>query len=217
MARGRELPGWAFRAAVWAIEALLRTARVSVLGSEHVDPMDRAGDPYVVVFWHSRLLPIAFAYRGTGIATLVSRSRDGRMIAAVAERWGYRVERGSSSRGGTAGLRAVVRHLRARRRVALTPDGPRGPARVMKPGPLQAARLTGAPVVPVGVSAHPAWRARSWDRFLVPLPFARVLIRFGAPLPVPADATDEDLERLRALLEADLNELADRVDEEARA
>lgn len=201
---------------MWTLEALLRTARVTVLGSEHVEAMDRAGDPYVAVFWHSRLLPIAFAYRDTGIATLISRSRDGRLIAEVAERWGYRVERGSSSRGGTAGLRAVVRHLRARRRVALTPDGPRGPARVMKAGPLRAARLTGAPVVPVAVSAHPAWRADSWDRFLVPLPFARVLIRFGPPVPVPPDTPDDELERMRVRLEADLNELVDRVDEDAR-
>lgn len=201
---------------MWTLEALLRTARVTVLGSEHVEAMDRAGDPYVAVFWHSRLLPIAFAYRDTGIATLISRSRDGRLIAEVAERWGYRVERGSSSRGGTAGLRAVVRHLRARRRVALTPDGPRGPARVMKAGPLRAARLTGAPVVPVAVSAHPAWRAGSWDRFLVPLPFARVLIRFGPPVPVPPDTPDDELERMRVRLEADLNELVDRVDEDAR-
>ncbi len=211
-----DLPPWAFRGALKALEGVLWTTRVRVSGGEHVEPLDRAGEPYVAVFWHARLLPIAFAYRGTGIATLISRSRDGRLIARVAERWGYRVERGSSSRGGTAGLRAVVRHLQARRRVALTPDGPRGPARVMKAGPLQAARLTGAPVVPVGVAAHPAWRAGSWDRFLVPLPFARVVIRFGPPTPVPPDTSDAELERLRVSLERQLNALVDRADEEAR-
>ncbi|HUG02241.1 MAG TPA: lysophospholipid acyltransferase family protein [Longimicrobiales bacterium] len=216
MARKRRVPAWAFRAAVWALEALLRTMRVRVVGSEHVEPMDQAKDPYVAVFWHSRLLPVAFAYRGSDVATLISRSRDGEMIAGVAARWGYRVERGSSSRGGGEGLRAVVRHLQARRRVALTPDGPRGPARVMKAGPLQAARLTGAPVVPVAVAADRAWRAGSWDRFMVPKPFARVLIRFGEPVFVAPDAPPDELERLRVRLEEGLNDLVDRADDDVR-
>jgi lysophospholipid acyltransferase (LPLAT)-like uncharacterized protein len=207
---------WVQRVGVPVLEAWLRTVRVDVQGNAEVDALDRAGRPYVAVLWHGRLLPLAYAYRGSGVATLISRSGDGRLIADVASRWGYRVERGSSSRGGTAGLRAVVRQLQAGRRVALTPDGPRGPARVMKAGPLQAARLTGAPVVPVAVAASPAWRAGSWDAFQVPLPFARVIVRFGEPLAVPPDADDARRETLRLDLEGALNALVDAADADVR-
>ncbi len=216
MGRRRGVPPWLERAGVSLLEAVLRTVRVDLERGEEVAAYDRAGRPYLAVFWHARLLPLAWAYRGSGIATLISRSRDGRLIADVASRWGYRVERGSSSRGGSAGLRAIVRHLQAGRRVALTPDGPRGPARVMKAGPLRAARLTGAPLVPVAVAASRAWRAGSWDRFLVPLPFARVLVRFGPSLAVPPDADAQALEALRGRLERDLNELVDAADADVR-
>lgn len=212
----RWLSPWLERAGVALLETVLRTVRVEREGGDEVTALERAGLPYVAVFWHARLLPLAWAYRGSDIATLVSRSRDGRLIADVASRWGYRVERGSSSRGGTAGLRAIVRHLQAGRRVALTPDGPRGPARVMKAGPLQAARLTGAPLVPVAVAASRAWRAGSWDRFLVPLPFARVVVRFGPALAVPPDADGEAIEALRRRLERDLNALVDATDTDVR-
>lgn len=206
------VPEWAYHGGIRVAEALLSTTRVREDGRDEVDALERAGEPYVAVFWHGRLLPLAYAYRGSDVATLVSRSRDGRRIASVARRWGYRVELGSSSRGGTAGLRAIVRHLQAGRRVALTPDGPRGPARVMKAGPLQAARLTGAPVVPVAISASRAVHARSWDSFMVPWPFSRVLIRFGRAVRVPANASDQELERMRAELEADLRRLETEAD-----
>lgn len=198
------------------LETVLRTVRVDRQGGDEVAALERAGRPYVAVFWHARLLPLAWAYRGSDVATLVSRSRDGRLIADVASRWGYRVERGSSSRGGTAGLRAIVRHLQAGRRVALTPDGPRGPARVMKAGPLQAARLTGAPLVPIAIAASRAWHAGSWDRFLVPLPFARVVVRFGPALAVPPDADGAAIEALRRRLERELNALVDATDADVR-
>jgi lysophospholipid acyltransferase (LPLAT)-like uncharacterized protein len=213
------LPGlakWGPRAGAVLLEALLRTVRVEIRPSRGLTRLDEAEEPYICVFWHGRLLPLAYAYRGSGVATLISRSRDGRAIADVASRWGYRIERGSSSRGGSTGLRGVVRHLEAGRRVALTPDGPRGPARVMKPGPLLAARLTGAPVVPVGIAASRAWHVGSWDGFMVPQPFARVLIQFGEPLSVPADASDGQLEDLRVRLEGVLNELVDRTDADVR-
>ncbi|MEN8374424.1 MAG: lysophospholipid acyltransferase family protein [Gemmatimonadota bacterium] len=213
------LPGlakWGPPAGALLLEALLSTVRVEIRPSPGMTRLDEAEEPYVVVFWHGRLLPLAYAYRGSGVATLISRSRDGRAIAEVASRWGYRIERGSSSRGGSMGLRGVVRHLEAGRRVALTPDGPRGPARVMKLGPLLAARLTGAPIVPIGIAANRAWHVGSWDRFMLPQPFARVLIQFGEPLRVPADASDAQVESLRERLEGALNELVDRTDADVR-
>jgi lysophospholipid acyltransferase (LPLAT)-like uncharacterized protein len=118
------------------------------------------------------------------MALLISRHRDGGYLAALSERWGYRVVRGSSRRGGEVGLLGLVRYLRQGAEVALTPDGPRGPAERMKPGAVAAAQHAGALVIAAGARASSAWWIQSWDRFCVPRPFARVEIAYSAPFAV---------------------------------
>src|SRR6266566_3522657 len=114
-------------------------------------------------------------------ALLISRHRDGSYLAELSERWGYRVVRGSSKRGGDVGLLGLVRYLRQGGEVALTPDGPRGPAERMKPGALAAAQHANALVIAAGARASSAWWIESWDRFCLPRPFARVDVVYGAP------------------------------------
>lgn len=189
---------------------LLRTARWSAEGEEHHDP--EADAPVVYVVWHGRLLPAAFYHRGLGMAALISRSADGEYIARVVSRWGFIPVRGSSSKGGSQGLRELVRLARAGRSIVLTPDGPRGPRQRMKPGALLAAQLTGLPVVPVSAGADRAWWFEGWDRFLVPQPFAQVRVAYGAPQDVPRDAGIGGLGAASARLEAALNRLTEQVD-----
>jgi lysophospholipid acyltransferase (LPLAT)-like uncharacterized protein len=113
---------------------------------------------------------------------LISRHRDGQHLATLAERWGYRFVRGSSRRGGEAGLLGVVRAVKAGHIVALTPDGPRGPAERVKPGIVAAAQHAGVPIIPASARPSGAWWLQSWDRFCIPKPFARIDVVYGPPI-----------------------------------
>jgi lysophospholipid acyltransferase (LPLAT)-like uncharacterized protein len=186
------------RVAAGALRLLGATWRIAVEGES---PLDR-GVPAVGALWHRDLLVAAFLFRDRGIRVAVSRSRDGDRIAAVLTRLGFAAPaRGSSTRGGSAALRGLLQALAEGRSAAVTTDGPRGPARRSKPGVVALAARSGAAIAPVGVTAHPALSFGSWDRMLLPLPFARVVCRFGELLPVPAPA--EAPERARLLAELD--------------
>lgn len=155
----------------------------------------------IFAFWHSRLLALAYAHRGRGAAILVSRHRDGELIARVAEHLGYVAARGSSTRGGEEGLREMIEWARRGRLLGFTPDGPRGPAERVKDGLVYLASRTGLPVVPAAASAAPVWRLRSWDGFQVPRPFAKVAIGYAAEIVVPADLDRDGLEAWRVRIE----------------
>ena len=140
------------------------------------------GERFVYACWHSALLVLAVLHRNEGVAVLVSRHRDGELITRVLERLGFVAARGSSTRGGEAGVRGMLAWADQGRQLAITPDGPRGPAEQVKDGALYLAERTSRRVVPVAMAARPVRALRSWDRFRVPWPFARVLVAHGAPL-----------------------------------
>lgn len=208
------MSAWKYRAAGVAgdlvLGTLLRTARWSLHGLEHHDPA-RDG-PVVYVVWHGRLLPAAFYHRHRGLAALISLSVDGEYIARVVKRWGFVAVRGSSSRGGDAGLRDLVSKARNGHSIVFTPDGPRGPFHTMKPGALRAAQLTGLPIVPVSAAADRGWWFGSWDRFLVPKPFARIRVAYGPKHVVPADAEGDAFADATTRLERALNDLTEELD-----
>ena len=171
--------------AAGGVRLLAATWRFRVRGWEHVAAARATGRPIVYILWHSRILPLLYHRRDEGMALLISRHRDGGYLAELSERWGYRVVRGSSRRGGDVGLLGLVRYLRSGAEVALTPDGPRGPAERMKPGALTAVQHAGALVIAAGARASSAWWIESWDRFCLPRPFARVDVAYSEPLAVP--------------------------------
>lgn len=187
----------------WCATALARSWRLEVRGEEHLRGLHAAGAPLVYAVWHGLLLVPLWHRRGRGIALLVSGHRDGTRLAGAARRWGYRIVSGSSTRGGVAGLKAVVRDLAQGGEAAFTPDGPRGPARVAKGGAVAAAQHGGAFLVPVAAAASAAWRAGSWDSFMVPRPFSRVRIVYGEPFRVARGAGG--LTEGRRRLEAELH------------
>jgi len=180
--------GWAEPLAAPVGGGLLRvlaaTWRIRERGAEHARAFREERRPCVAVLWHSRLLPLLYYHRHQGIVLLISRHRDGGYLAALAQRWGYQAVRGSSRRGGDVGLLGVVRSLEQGARVAVTPDGPRGPAEVVKAGAVAAAQHAGVPIVALGAQASAEWRLNSWDRFSVPRPFAEIEVVYGAPLEV---------------------------------
>jgi lysophospholipid acyltransferase (LPLAT)-like uncharacterized protein len=132
------------------------------------------------------MLPLLLQHRGEGITVLISEHRDGELITQVAERLGLRAVRGSTTRGASRALLAMTRLLGEGAELAITPDGPRGPARTFAPGALIVAHRSGVPIIPIGVAASRAWRLKSWDTFLIPKPFAAISIVYGEPQHVDA-------------------------------
>lgn len=173
------------------LDALMATTRIETINEEAYRTHHRAGQPVLFALWHGRLLPPTYLHRGQGIVTLASQSADGEYITRVLHRWKFHVVRGSSSRGGDTALRELVRLARAGRSIAITSDGPRGPRERLKFGVLHMAQLSGAPLVPVGSAASSAWWFESWDRFLVPRPFAKLRVAYGDAVFIPRD-TDSD-------------------------
>lgn len=194
--------------AALAARMLLRTCRVVVVeGQEHqAEALSRSGGAAIYATWHQRMSYFARYFRGHEIAILVSGSRDGEFAARIASRLGFDTVRGSSTRGGTRALRETIRRVRAGGRIGFLADGPQGPARVAKLGPLFVARDTHAPVLPVVWGVDRAWVFNSWDRFLVPKPLARIALRFAAPIWIPRRTEMDGLEAFRVILEQRLNQ-----------
>jgi lysophospholipid acyltransferase (LPLAT)-like uncharacterized protein len=164
--------------------------------------------------WHRGLLVMAHYFRDRDVVVMVSRSRDGDLINAVLRRLGYaQSPRGSSSRGGAAGLRGQIQRVREGRYGGVLCDGPRGPARRLQPGVLVLARQTQLPIQTVAFSGKPCIRFGSWDRVVLPWPFARVRCLYGRTFAPPKPGDDAGFERLRREVEAELNRITHAVDE----
>jgi lysophospholipid acyltransferase (LPLAT)-like uncharacterized protein len=191
--------------------ALYSTLKFDVVGRDNQQRWE-AGEPVVFVTWHGRILPLLYLYRGRGLVMLVSQHRDGEYLTRLGQGLGYGAVRGSSTHGGYPALRQLVRELRSGRSLAITPDGPQGPREHFKPGALQAARITGAPVIPVMAGADRAWWVEGWDRFLVPKPFARVKVRVGEPWRISRQRSLTAVEQDAGKLEAYMRKLKAEVD-----
>ena len=173
---------------------------------------DRAGivgrpvtEDYVGALWHNRLLVFPLILRRFfpqrhGVA-LISASRDGDLLADAVQRFGYDVVRGSSSRLGASAILQLTQVLASGRDVVITPDGPRGPAYELGPGIIFLAQKSGAPVLPINLEYSRCWRLGSWDRFIVPWPFAKVRVLINRPHRVGPTATPEEFEAERLALQ----------------
>jgi lysophospholipid acyltransferase (LPLAT)-like uncharacterized protein len=137
------------------------------------------------------MLPLLWHHRNEGVAVVVSEHSDGEIIARILEWMGYRLIRGSTSKGADRALLGIVRTLKDGYDVAITPDGPRGPARKFAPGAVVAANRAGAPIVPALAHVDRAWKLSSWDGFIIPKPFARITVAYGPPARVEAPTTRE--------------------------
>ncbi len=196
---------WIVRAGVAVIRLLAMTWRMRPVNDEGLRSARASGQRVIFTLWHGELLPLLWHHRKEGVAVVISEHRDGEIIAQIAERLGYTTVRGSSSRGGGRALIGLMRAVEAGRDGAVTPDGPRGPAHVFAPGAAIASQRTGVPLLPIRASASRAWRLKSWDRFLVPKPFATVRVTYGPLTAVDAASPREAAEqapRLQAVLDA---------------
>ena len=201
--RFADLSGYSFRqrlairAADLAFYTLIRlvgaTLRFRVEGGEHWEEAVRDGRLPIYTFWHDRIFPGTYFFRGRGIVIMTSRSFDGEYIARFIQRLGYGAVRGSSTRGAVGALVELARLVRRGCPAGFSIDGPRGPRHLAKMGALLLAKKTGQPVLPFGVNAERFWRLPSWDRLQIPKPFSRVVVRFAPPILVPPDADEEAL------------------------
>jgi lysophospholipid acyltransferase (LPLAT)-like uncharacterized protein len=193
------------------IAAMMRflhwTCHFTTLGQEHEDFMRTWAGPKIATCWHFAFPTVIYLYRDLNIVTMVSRSRDGELAARVVERLGVRCFRGSPGKGGSAALKGLIDELASSYGGGFIADGSQGPARIAQKGILLLGRYSGAPILPVSMSAAPCWRFRSWDRTVLAKPFAHIVVAFGQPLHVERDASAERLEELRLELETSLNKL----------
>ncbi|MDZ4774032.1 MAG: lysophospholipid acyltransferase family protein [Planctomycetota bacterium] len=191
------------RFGVLAIALMSKTWRARWDGLENLEAARGAGGGHLITLWHGRMLVPMAHHENKGWVVLVSQSGDGDTVAPILQRYGFGVIRGSASRGGARALREMLTLLESGSVLVLTPDGPRGPMHAMNPGVVWLARATGYAVVPAGFVADRAWRMKSWDRFTIPKPFARVSFVYGKPIRVDRESTTAELEaRSREIADA---------------
>ena len=195
------------------IRLIRKLGRWSTEGTDIPKKLLDANQPFLVAFWHGRLLMMseAWPYKTT-FNMVVSEHRDGQLIARTIGHLGFGSILGSSTKGGSTVVRSVLRALRAGECVGLTPDGPQGPRMRVSLGIIQLARISGVPIVPIAFAARPSKLINSWDRLLVPLPFCRGIIRWGKPLEVSHDADDAAVQEAARQLEDRLNDLVHDLD-----
>jgi lysophospholipid acyltransferase (LPLAT)-like uncharacterized protein len=199
-------------AGYWFIRIIGPTLRVSVSREEGAQQtIDQR--PLIASFWHACMIPATYICRNIGVRVMSSNSYDGEYMGRIIRRFGFVAVKGSSSRDAVRALLGLRRALEEGWTVAFTLDGPRGPRYKVKPGPVALARSSRVPLSTFHIAVDRAWVLNTWDRLIIPKPFSRVLMRFGKLIPVPSDASDEEIERYQQELQGSL----DRVREFAEA
>jgi len=208
----------------WAIRVLGASCRYRIVdGADRLQKLLGQPGPVLLVIWHERAVLSAcylsgpFIRKRLDLALMISQSQDGEIVSHIMRPWKkVRSARGSATRGGRAALREMHRVM-TRNQIPglLAPDGPHGPAREFKLGAAVLAQMAKAPVLPIAIAPDRCFRLRSWDRLIVPMPFARVRVAFGAPIEVPRGISVDELEQKRAQLEEALDEVTRRAESEA--
>ncbi len=191
--------------AYWSIRLIFLTMRVEYHGDGPCREHLGRGGNIILAFWHGQLLMMPYSYFGTkGITILVSHHSDGELIARTVSRFGIKSVRGSSSRGWFGGFKSMLKRAREGRDIAITPDGPRGPAHEAQTGVIQLASKTGLPIIPVAFGASKKKIFNSWDSFMAPRLFSRGAFVYGEPIFIKkrlnSEATGEAAKRLQKTL-----------------
>ncbi len=209
------MPAWTFDLLAAAVPAvaphvvrgLMSTCSFRILGEEVKRKYVDGDGPFIGCVWHKDFLFALDFFRRRKIVVMVSRSKDGELVARALHRLGYRTVRGSSSAGGREALNELSDLVRQGWGSAIIADGPRGPAREAKIGVVLAARASGAPLLTWGCHAEPSIHLKNWDRTMIPKPGARITLAFGKPILVPHDVDREECERIRTSVDERMAEL----------
>jgi lysophospholipid acyltransferase (LPLAT)-like uncharacterized protein len=183
--------------------------RIRTVDREFLESARRLSEQVIFAFWHGRLLPLTYTHRGRAIQVLVSEHSDGELMGQTIRKLGFGHIRGSSTRGGARAIFKLVKKIEQGFDLGITVDGPRGPKFVVKAGPVEIAKLSGAPIVPLTTSSAWPWVFNSWDAFEVPKPLSKVTVRYGEPVVVPPDADPQTIEECRRLVEERLRSITE--------
>lgn len=206
--------GWKKRLALAVFPPLLSVVlrllflsyRLREHGKEHVEKMQQEGMPVVCTMWHYSVVTIIHGVGLFPFSLMISSSNDGDILAATLQRFGFSVVRGSTHSRGAAAARELIREMRKGQSAGIIADGSQGPAMVAQAGPLLLAAKTGRVVFPVLLSASSYFAFHSWDRMIIPKPFAKVDVVYGAPIYLPEGLKAHDLEAYRVELERHMTE-----------
>jgi lysophospholipid acyltransferase (LPLAT)-like uncharacterized protein len=190
------------------IKIISWTYKIRVMNLDIEKDILKRGHIPIYASWHQRFFPgIVFFATRKPISIMISQSRDGELISKIVNVLGWHPVRGSSSKGGGQALRDIKKLVRKGYKIAHIVDGPRGPLGVVKPGLLVIAQASGMPIVPTITSAEKKWVFNSWDRFMVPKPFSRVIIRFSDEIHIPRKLQEDDFEKKRSSIQEALKKL----------
>ncbi len=195
--------------AYYFLRVYLFFLRIGVIGEDMALQYVADDGRVIIALWHQRFLPaLAYASRLRKFkpCVMISQSEDGDLIAPLAKRLGIEPVRGSSSKGGKKALATILKALNKNPVAVHIVDGPKGPKGVVKPGLIKMAQISGATIIPFFASTEKAWAIKSWDRFLIPKPFSKVMLRWGEPFFVPRHVDAEAFETLRKDIEDKLAE-----------
>jgi len=214
ISRNNALRGFACLLGSLYIRFIHASGQWRIENQEIPDKLIADGRTFITCFWHGRLMMMSYAWPyEPAFHMLISSHADGQLIAKTIHRLGFKTLVGSTKHGGSAVLRAMVRTLNDGGYVGITPDGPRGPRMQASSGAIALAKLSGAPILPISYSAT-AWKMfKSWDRFVLPRPFAKGVFIWGEPIAIANEADDDALEAARLKLEAALNHLTKQADD----
>jgi lysophospholipid acyltransferase (LPLAT)-like uncharacterized protein len=190
-----------------SLDALCKSLRVSYRNKKIIDDLKKKNQNYVLAFWHSTMIVSWYLHKNNGFAALTSKSKDGDLLAKQLKHWKYKVVRGSSSKGGDVALEMMVDHAKNNYSIAITPDGPRGPANKFKAGAVITAKKSGVPLVLMGVGVKAKTRLNSWDKFQIPNPLSRINIIYSDPIYVDKKLSYEETSKVIEDCEKRSNEL----------
>lgn len=179
----------------WALSLLCRSLRFKVKNGEHIGKLIKENKKFVLAFWHGSMIVPWYVHRNKRFSALVSKSKDGGLLYKILCKWNYNVIRGSSHRGGSTALTTLINCATKESPVLITPDGPRGPAQIMKPGAVITAKKANVPLILLGIYHHKKKVLKSWDKFEVPFYFSTVNLLYSDPICIDSELPYEETSR----------------------
>ncbi len=186
------------------INILCKTITINEINKNVLQKLDKNNQNYILAFWHGKMIVPWYLFRDTKSSTIISQSRDGKILTNVLRKWNYEVKRGSSSKGGKEVLNILIGEAKNGKNILITPDGPRGPKNKMKAGAAVIAKKSGIPIILVGVYHKNKINLKSWDKFEIPKFFSKIFIKYSDPYFVKNNLSFEETDKMINFLENEL-------------
>jgi len=189
-----------------------KSLKIKWIGEENLKAIREKKGKVLYAFWHGRMLILSYTHRRKKNQVLISQHRDGEIIARIIERLRFGTVRGSTTHGGFKAILQMANKVKEGYDIAITPDGPKGPAFNVQPGTAYISQKSDIPIIPITNSAERRWTLKTWDGFIIPQPFSRAVILIGKPIYVPAGLSSGEIDLKNLELEKNLNQLTEKAD-----